>query len=151
MRNGWNSCSTWPAGPGARAARALMENEAARRAAVLTVGPIARASGRVRLPGSKSISNRALLLAALCEDRTELTGLLEADDTRVMIDALRALGVGVELQADCATVAGCGGGLPPPQADPFLGDAGTPLGPPTPAPPSAGGRLPPDRAAPHTG
>jgi len=117
-----------------------MENEAARRAAVLTVGPIARASGRVRLPGSKSISNRALLLAALCEDRTELTGLLEADDTRVMIDALRALGVGVELQADCATVAGCGGRFPQRQADLFLGNAGTAMRPLTAALAFAGGR-----------
>src|SRR6476620_6862036 len=55
-----------------------------------------RAAGSVRLPGSKSISNRLLLLAALAGGTTELTGLLEADDTRVMIDALRQLGVGIE-------------------------------------------------------
>jgi 3-phosphoshikimate 1-carboxyvinyltransferase len=106
-----------------------MASEAAGRAAVLTVAPIARASGQVKLPGSKSISNRALLLAALCEDRTELTGLLDADDTRVMIDALRTLGVGVEVQADLAIVAGCGGRFPQRQADLFLGNAGTAMRP----------------------
>ena len=52
-----------------------------------------RASGAVRLPGSKSISNRVLLLAALAEGETEVLGLLDADDTRVMQQALQALGV----------------------------------------------------------
>ncbi len=99
------------------------------RARVLTVGPIARASGQVDLPGSKSISNRALLLAALCEDRTELTGLLDADDTRVMVDALRTLGVAVEVQADRAWVDGCGGRFAQRRADLFLGNAGTAMRP----------------------
>jgi 3-phosphoshikimate 1-carboxyvinyltransferase len=56
--------------------------------------PAARgARGTLRLPGSKSISNRILLLAALAEGATEIKALLDSDDTRVMLDALRALGV----------------------------------------------------------
>ena len=47
----------------------------------------------LRLPGSKSISNRTLLLAALAEGTTQVRGLLDSDDTRVMLEALRALGV----------------------------------------------------------
>ena len=91
----------------------------------LTVRPIAHARGVVRLPGSKSISNRALLLAALAEGGTVLTRLLDADDTRVMIDALRALGVAVEREGDTARVGGCGGRFPARSADLFLGNAGT--------------------------
>jgi 3-phosphoshikimate 1-carboxyvinyltransferase len=92
---------------------------------VLTVAPIAHAHGEVRLPGSKSISNRALLLAALAEGATTLTGLLDADDTRVMLDALRALGVAVERSGETTRIEGCGGKFPAPQADLFLGNAGT--------------------------
>jgi 3-phosphoshikimate 1-carboxyvinyltransferase len=92
---------------------------------VLTVAPIAHAQGTVRLPGSKSISNRALLLAALAEGTTVLSRLLDADDTRVMIDALRALGVTVERDGDMARVDGCGGRLPARRADVFVGNAGT--------------------------
>ncbi|PKO73657.1 MAG: 3-phosphoshikimate 1-carboxyvinyltransferase, partial [Betaproteobacteria bacterium HGW-Betaproteobacteria-17] len=57
-----------------------------------------RASGTVRLPGSKSISNRVLLLAALADGVTEVHDLLDSDDTRHMLAALRTLGVGV---GDC--------------------------------------------------
>ena len=92
---------------------------------VLTVRPIARAQGVVRLPGSKSISNRALLLAALAEGTTVLTRLLDADDTRVMIEALRALGIPIERDGDTARVGGCGGRFPARSADLFLGNAGT--------------------------
>jgi 3-phosphoshikimate 1-carboxyvinyltransferase len=92
---------------------------------VLTVQPIAHAQGAVRLPGSKSISNRALLLAALAEGSTVLRRLLDADDTRVMIEALRALGVAIERHGDTATVHGCGGRFPARSADLFLGNAGT--------------------------
>jgi len=91
----------------------------------LTVGPIAHARGVVRLPGSKSISNRALLLAALAEGSTELTRLLDADDTRVMVDALRALGVAIERDGEAARIAGCSGRFPARSADLFLGNAGT--------------------------
>ena len=58
----------------------------------LGLGPFVRAQGTVRLPGSKSISNRVLLLAALAAGETEVAGLLDADDTRVMREALVALG-----------------------------------------------------------
>jgi 3-phosphoshikimate 1-carboxyvinyltransferase len=91
----------------------------------LTVQPIARARGVVRLPGSKSISNRALLLAALAQGDTALTRLLDADDTRVMIEALRALGIAIERRGDAARVHGCDGRLPARSADLFLGNAGT--------------------------
>ena len=93
--------------------------------AQLTVAPIAHAQGVVRLPGSKSISNRVLLLAALSAGTTRLTRLLDADDTRVMIDALRALGVVIERDGDTARVSGCGGRFPARSADLFLGNAGT--------------------------
>jgi 3-phosphoshikimate 1-carboxyvinyltransferase len=79
------------------------------------------AAGSVRLPGSKSISNRVLLLAALARGTTELVGLLDADDTRVMKQALRTLGI---LISD-ARVEGASGPLPVKQADLFLGNAGT--------------------------
>ena len=91
----------------------------------LTVRPIAHAQGAVRLPGSKSISNRALLLAALAEGDTLLSRLLDADDTTVMIDALRALGIAIERDGDAARVSGCGGRFPARLADLFLGNAGT--------------------------
>ncbi len=55
----------------------------------LELGPLRRAAGTVRLPGSKSISNRVLLLAALAQGATDVRGLLDADDTRVMREALR--------------------------------------------------------------
>jgi 3-phosphoshikimate 1-carboxyvinyltransferase len=101
----------------------------ARSQAVLTVEPIAHAGGQVRLPGSKSISNRALLLAALSAQPTELAGLLDADDTRVMIEALRSLGVAVQSGRDYTVVRGCGGRFPQRQADLFLGNAGTAMRP----------------------
>jgi 3-phosphoshikimate 1-carboxyvinyltransferase len=96
---------------------------------LLTVAPIGRAAGTVRLPGSKSLSNRALLLAALADGATQLSGLLDADDTRVMIVALRALGIAVSLDGDRARVAGCGGAFPVRQAELHLGNAGTAMRP----------------------
>ena len=68
------------------------------------------ATGTVRLPGSKSISNRVLLLAALAEGETEVRDLLASDDTGRMLDALKALGVGVTaLGGENWRIAGCGG------------------------------------------
>ncbi|HEX2567711.1 MAG TPA: 3-phosphoshikimate 1-carboxyvinyltransferase, partial [Burkholderiales bacterium] len=95
----------------------------------LELKPARRASGTVRLPGSKSISNRVLLLAALARGTTEVRGLLDADDTRVMIDALRLLGVQVTEKADAVDVGGVGGPFPEKKADLFLGNAGTALRP----------------------
>jgi 3-phosphoshikimate 1-carboxyvinyltransferase len=87
----------------------------------LELQPMRRAAGTVRLPGSKSISNRVLLLAALAKGQTQIGGLLDADDTRVMREALSRLGVSF---AD-AGVQGVGGPFPVKQADLFLGNAGT--------------------------
>ena len=84
------------------------------------------ASGQVRLPGSKSISNRALLLAALASGETEIHGLLASDDTEVMLGALTTLGVDIEQRAAGQyRVRGCGGNFPVREADLFLGNAGT--------------------------
>ena len=58
----------------------------------LDLPPLQSAGGTLTLPGSKSISNRVLLLAALCSGRTTLHDVLDSDDTRVMLDALHALG-----------------------------------------------------------
>ena len=84
------------------------------------------ANGTLRLPGSKSISNRALLLAALARGDTVMTGLLDSDDTRVMRDALAQLGVGASpLDDGRLTVGGCGGVFSGLDADIFVGNAGT--------------------------
>ncbi|MBU1425825.1 MAG: bifunctional 3-phosphoshikimate 1-carboxyvinyltransferase/cytidylate kinase [Gammaproteobacteria bacterium] len=92
----------------------------------LELPPLMSAHGTVRLPGSKSISNRVLLLAALAEGETTVRDLLHSDDTERMLDALRILGVKVESLGDNAYhVTGCGGNLPNKQAELFLGNAGT--------------------------
>ncbi len=91
--------------------------------------PIRRATGTVALPGSKSISNRALLLAAQSRGTTTLRGLLDADDTRMMLAALRALGVEVETSEAETVVQGCGGRFPNAAAKLFLGNAGTAMRP----------------------
>jgi 3-phosphoshikimate 1-carboxyvinyltransferase len=83
--------------------------------------PLGRASGSVRLPGSKSISNRVLLLAALSQGETEIGGLLDADDTRVMQEALARLGV----HSKENRIQGVGGRFPVKKAELFLGNAGT--------------------------
>jgi 3-phosphoshikimate 1-carboxyvinyltransferase len=93
----------------------------------IDLAPRARVSGTVRLPGSKSISNRALLLAALAKGTTKLTGLLDSDDTRVMRGALAKLGVACsDLSVDGEiTVQGCSGEFSGKVADIFVGNAGT--------------------------
>ena len=87
-------------------------------------GPI---SGRVRLPGSKSYTNRALPIAALADGVSTIRGALDSDDTRYMVEALRQLGI--EVKADWETavirVAGQGGHLPAERAELFLGNSGT--------------------------
>jgi 3-phosphoshikimate 1-carboxyvinyltransferase len=88
--------------------------------------PLLSARGTLRLPGSKSISNRVLLLAALAEGETEVRDLLESDDTALMLEALLALGVDVVSLGDGAyCVRGCAGVFPVREADLFLGNAGT--------------------------
>lgn len=95
----------------------------------LDLPPLRGASGTVRLPGSKSISNRVLLMAALAEGRTEIHDLLEADDTAVMLAALRELGCSWSRTGNTVTVDGLGGRFSKPEADLFLGNAGTAMRP----------------------
>jgi len=98
------------------------------------------AAGTVRLPGSKSISNRVLLLAALAEGETEVCDLLASDDTERMLEALKSLGVGVTHRgAESWLIKGCGGIFPVKQAELFLGNAGTAFRPLTAALALAGG------------
>ena len=96
----------------------------------LDLKPVAQVQGSVRLPGSKSISNRTLLLAALAGGSTTIVDLLASDDTMVMLGALHALGIRWE-QVDARThvVHGANGMLPVHQADLFLGNAGTAIRP----------------------
>ena len=92
----------------------------------IDLAPIRRVRGAVCLPGSKSISNRILLLAALARGNTVIRDLLESDDTGYMLQALRALGVRCEPAGMRALrVAGSGGAFPSRQAKLFLGNAGT--------------------------
>ena len=91
--------------------------------------PLHHAAGTVRLPGSKSISNRVLLLAGLSAGRTVIDDLLDSDDTRVMLDALRSLGCVVEPIGDALGIIGIGGQLKTQRADLFLGNAGTAMRP----------------------
>jgi len=96
----------------------------------ITIGPFQQAQGLIVLPGSKSISNRALLLAALSSGTTTLKNLLDADDTQVMRNALRQLGLTVTDQANnLCVVEGCGGQFPVREADLFMGNAGTAIRP----------------------
>ena len=117
--------------------------EAAARPVWLDLAPVARVGGVVRMPGSKSISNRLLLLSALAAGRTTLRDVLDSDDTRVMVQALRTLGVTLSVgsagssdpAADAAPdpamaggqlqIDGCAGLPPVRQASLFLGNAGT--------------------------
>ena len=95
----------------------------------LDVPPLDGAAGTVRLPGSKSISNRVLLLAALSGGTTRLHELLDSDDTRVMLDALRALGCGIKHNGTTVEITGLGGRPPAAHARLFLGNAGTAMRP----------------------
>ena len=98
---------------------------------ILKLDPIMKVGGSVDLPGSKSISNRALLLAALSEGTTESNNLLVAEKTEMMIGALETLGVKLEVSNDGTEVKveGCGGNFPVKKADLFLGNAGTAMRP----------------------
>jgi 3-phosphoshikimate 1-carboxyvinyltransferase len=101
--------------------------------AFLDLPPLISAAGTVQLPGSKSISNRVLLLAALSQGRTLIHDLLDSDDTRVMLTALAQLGCGVErgvngVATDVA-ITGLGGQAPQNAAKLFLGNAGTAMRP----------------------
>lgn len=98
----------------------------------LTLRPVAKVDGIIDLPGSKSVSNRALLLAALAQGTTMLTNLLDSDDVGHMLEALKKLGVKYRLTGDKT---GCeieGMGAPfavPEETTLFLGNAGTAMRP----------------------
>ena len=97
--------------------------------AFLDLPPLATAAGSVQLPGSKSISNRVLLLAALSEGTTEVHDLLASDDTRVMLDGLRQIGCGVEQTGSTVRITGLGERAPQSPQKLFLGNAGTAMRP----------------------
>nr|HNH51038.1 3-phosphoshikimate 1-carboxyvinyltransferase [Nitrosomonas sp.] len=84
------------------------------------------ALGTVKLPGSKSISNRVLLLAALAQGDTLVQNLLVSDDTRHMLDALKMLGISItQIDTVDYQIQGSGGKFPNQEAKLFLGNAGT--------------------------
>ncbi|HET9044554.1 MAG TPA: 3-phosphoshikimate 1-carboxyvinyltransferase, partial [Burkholderiales bacterium] len=87
---------------------------AAARPDHLDLAPVARVAGAVALPGSKSISNRTLLLAALAEGATGIAGLLDSDDTARMLEALRVLGIAWQATGEPGgyRVQGCAGVVP---------------------------------------
>jgi 3-phosphoshikimate 1-carboxyvinyltransferase len=91
--------------------------------------PLKAVSGSVQLPGSKSISNRVLLLAGVASGTTRIHDLLDSDDTRVMLQALRALGCDLRQDGPVLEVTGLAGKLAARQAELFLGNAGTAMRP----------------------
>ena len=98
----------------------------------LTLKPIGKIEGEVNLPGSKSLSNRALLLAALAEGTTKITNLLESDDTRHMLNALEQLDIQFTLSKDrteCIVVGSAGPIFSDVPQELFLGNAGTAMRP----------------------
>ena len=95
----------------------------------LDIPPLNKAGGTIRLPGSKSISNRVLLLAALSHGRTTIHDLLASDDTAVMLTALKQLGCTVAQSGTTAVIDGLGGQLIERKAALFMGNAGTAIRP----------------------
>ena len=95
----------------------------------LDLPPLSAASGTVRLPGSKSISNRVLLLAGLAQGTTAVHELLDSDDTQVMLDALSQLGCTLRREGAVLHITGLGGRLAVHKAELFLGNAGTAMRP----------------------
>ena len=94
----------------------------------LTLTPLTRKpAATIAIPGSKSITNRALILAVLADSTTTLTNALFSDDTQVMVEALRTLGFAIETDAakETITVVGQGGNIPAQKAELFCGNSGT--------------------------
>ncbi|WP_166820538.1 3-phosphoshikimate 1-carboxyvinyltransferase [Thalassoroseus pseudoceratinae] len=94
----------------------------------LPINPVVRPiSGHIRPPGSKSLTNRALIVAALAEGTSQLTGVLESTDTKVMIESLRRLGITLTHDLDACTVEieGCRGSLPAREAKLYVENSGT--------------------------
>lgn len=95
----------------------------------LTLQPVTQARGRVSLPGSKSISNRVLLIAALTDGRTTIDGLLDSDDTRVMLAALRQCGIRIDDTGPAQVQVHGQYPFPIREGDFFMGNAGTAIRP----------------------
>lgn len=95
----------------------------------LDIPNLQKASGSVTLPGSKSISNRVLLLSALCSGTTTIHDLLDSDDTRVMLAALRKMGCNIEQHGTHLVIDGMDGLVINSKAQLFLGNAGTAMRP----------------------
>ncbi|MEK6239402.1 MAG: 3-phosphoshikimate 1-carboxyvinyltransferase [Planctomycetales bacterium] len=96
-------------------------------AAFLAMTPTGPVHGRIRPPGSKSLTNRALVCAALAEGESTLSGALDSEDVRVMVDALVALGIGIQAEWDSRTmtIRGCGGNIPAASAELYVNNSGT--------------------------
>ena len=97
--------------------------------AYLDIPPLARAGGKVRLPGSKSISNRVLLLAALSQGTTTVHDVLASDDTAVMLTALKQLGCVIAQDGNTVIIEGLCGRLVNKKSKLFMGNAGTAMRP----------------------
>ena len=97
----------------------------------LVLEPIQNISGEVHLPGSKSLSNRLLLLSAISKGQTEVYNILDSDDTSYMLNALNSLGIKYEISDDKTTclIEGVGGPFSVPETDLYLGNAGTAVRP----------------------
>ena len=97
----------------------------------LTLGPLNSANGEIQIPGSKSLSNRILLLATLAKGTTKITNLLDSDDIKHMLNALKTMGVSYQLEDEGRTciLEGLGGPINVENADLFLGNAGTAMRP----------------------
>ena len=106
----------------------MLINNSSFRSEMLELAPVTLpVRGTVKVPGSKSITNRALLIAALADGESILTGALYSDDTRYMASALNQLGIRVVTDPDAGNfvVTGCGGDIPATEAELFLGNSGT--------------------------
>ena len=97
----------------------------------ITLGPLNSANGEIQIPGSKSLSNRILLLATLAQGTTKITNLLDSDDIRHMLNALKTMGARYQLEDEGRTciLEGLGGPINVDHADLFLGNAGTAMRP----------------------
>nr|WP_236690289.1 3-phosphoshikimate 1-carboxyvinyltransferase [Alkalihalobacillus macyae] len=98
-----------------------------RNVSSVEISPIEKqeVNGEIRIPGSKSFTNRALIIAALAKGPSTLTGILKSDDSYWCIDALNKLGVKTEVTDDVVTVQGCHSKWPNEQANLYIGAAGT--------------------------
>lgn len=97
----------------------------------ITLGPLSNANGEIQIPGSKSLSNRILLLATLAKGTTKITNLLDSDDIRHMLESLTKLGVNYTLEDNGTTciLDGLAGPIHAEFGDLFLGNAGTAMRP----------------------